>query len=402
MKKVFSILLVLAMLVCFMATSAFAADGGVSGSGATAVTGEQATVSFNVTGSAFCSYKLYVNYDASKLSNPSVSGGVTSNTGTPGQIVITYGSPENVTSSSFSITFTVNGDCSAPHTVSASFVEFYAFDENANAVQLSGSNGSATITVNHNYVAGEPVAADCVNGGYTLYTCSVCGASYKADETPALGHDFSVEVEKAVAPTCTEPGKTAVMKCSRCDVTTGGDEIPALGHTEEVIPAVAATCTTTGLTEGKKCSVCGEILVPQQEIPALGHNYQSVVTAPTCTEEGYTTYTCLNGCGHSYKDDFVPALGHKLAYKCGGKWGKHTEYCENGCGHELEENCFDTDGDKKCDACGCEKPADPTKPSGDPDDVPKTGDITPYGTYLLVAMMAVVAVSFGLKRKFDI
>ncbi|MBQ3052237.1 MAG: hypothetical protein IJD55_00860, partial [Clostridia bacterium] len=36
--------------------------------------------------------------------------------------------------------------------------------------------------------------------------------------------------------------------------------------------------------------------------------YTSVVTAPTCEEEGYTTYTC--GCGETYTDDYVAALGH--------------------------------------------------------------------------------------------
>ena len=39
------------------------------------------------------------------------------------------------------------------------------------------------------------------------------------------------------------------------------------------------------------------------------HSYNKVVTAPTCTEKGYTTYTCA--CGDSYKADEVAALGHK-------------------------------------------------------------------------------------------
>ena len=38
------------------------------------------------------------------------------------------------------------------------------------------------------------------------------------------------------------------------------------------------------------------------------HSYKDVVTAPTCTEKGYTTHTCA--CGESYVDTYVDALGH--------------------------------------------------------------------------------------------
>ena len=38
------------------------------------------------------------------------------------------------------------------------------------------------------------------------------------------------------------------------------------------------------------------------------HSYKAVVTAPTCTEKGYTTHTCA--CGNSYVDTYVDALGH--------------------------------------------------------------------------------------------
>ena len=38
------------------------------------------------------------------------------------------------------------------------------------------------------------------------------------------------------------------------------------------------------------------------------HSYTAVVTAPTCTEGGYTTYTCE--CGDSYTADETAALGH--------------------------------------------------------------------------------------------
>ena len=41
---------------------------------------------------------------------------------------------------------------------------------------------------------------------------------------------------------------------------------------------------------------------------SLGHNYTMIVTAPTCTEGGYTTRSCA--CGDSYVSDRVNALGH--------------------------------------------------------------------------------------------
>lgn len=43
------------------------------------------------------------------------------------------------------------------------------------------------------------------------------------------------------------------------------------------------------------------------------HSYTEVVTAPTCTERGYTTHTCE--CGDSYSDSYTDALGHDY-----GEW----------------------------------------------------------------------------------
>ena len=43
------------------------------------------------------------------------------------------------------------------------------------------------------------------------------------------------------------------------------------------------------------------------------HSYSKVVTDPTCTEQGYTTYTC--DCDDSYVDNYVDAMGHNF-----GEW----------------------------------------------------------------------------------
>ncbi len=68
------------------------------------------------------------------------------------------------------------------------------------------------------------------------------------------------------------------------------------------------------------------------------HIYSSsVVTPPTCTTQGYTTYTCEK-CGNVYDGDYVSALGHSY-----GEWrvivpadcenaGSHTRIC-NVCGN---------------------------------------------------------------------
>lgn len=55
----------------------------------------------------------------------------------------------------------------------------------------------------------------------------------------------------------------------------------AIPHTEVVDKAVEPTCTETGLTEGKHCSVCGEVLVEQKVVPALGFTVSGSVAGVT-------------------------------------------------------------------------------------------------------------------------
>lgn len=104
----------------------------------------------------------------------------------------------------------------------------------------------------------------------------------------------------------------------------------ATGHTEVIDPAVASTCTETGLTEGSHCSVCSDVLVRQKVVPAAGHQYVAVVTDPTSTKDGYTTYTC-SVCGDTYTEA-IPAAGH-IDEDANGK-------CDD-CGETLDavKNC---------------------------------------------------------------
>lgn len=179
-----------------------------------------------------------------------------------------------------------------------------------------------TAALPHNYVA-KTTPATCEGGGKTIHICEGCGSSFVTDYTDPLGHSWD-EGTEITGSTCTGEGMIE-YRCVRCGYhRLEGD--PAAGH----VPGEAATCTTPQL-----CTKCGAVIVN-----ALGHDYQAEVTEPTCTEMGYTTYTCSR-CGDTYKGDYTDAAGHNP-----GDWiidqeptidsegSKHKE-CEV-CGETLE------------------------------------------------------------------
>ncbi len=77
-------------------------------------------------------------------------------------------------------------------------------------------------------------------------------------------------------------------------------------HSYQEVSRTAPTCTEDGVTT-YRCETCGDTYT--ETTPATGHSYTAAVTAPTCTEKGYTTYTCKR-CGDHYTADEVAALGH--------------------------------------------------------------------------------------------
>ena len=106
---------------------------------------------------------------------------------------------------------------------------------------------------------GTVTAPLCTVKGYTRYSCSKCGESYRTAYTAPLGHDFCEDLDGSdnscvlTAPTCTQPGKI-VRTCRRDGCTeTKEDIVPAKGHT----PKDGTEQVFTGY-KTYVCAVCGE------------------------------------------------------------------------------------------------------------------------------------------------
>ena len=231
-------------------------------------------------------------------------------------------------------------------------------------------------------------APTCTAEGFTTYTCH-CGDSYVADKVPATGHSFG-EWTTIKEATCTANGEQR-RDCKNCDhfetkaipatghsykatitkptCTTEGyttytchcgdsyvaNKTPATGHSfGEWATTKEATCTVNG-EQRRDCANCDHF--ETKTIAATGHSYTSVVTKPTCTAEGYTTYTCH--CGDSYVADKVPAKGHTF-----GEWTTTKEATCTANGEQRRDckNCdhFET---KDIPATGHSYQAKVTKPT---------------------------------------
>ena len=135
----------------------------------------------------------------------------------------------------------------------------------------------------------------------TAQTCTACGAEL----VPAKGHTPGAEATCTTAQTCTvcgaelapakghTPGAEATCTTAQICTECGIELTAALGHVSVIDEATAPTCMETGLEAGAHCSRCGEILLEQAEIPALGHQLLPVEDDRTdCTQPGTQTRRC--------------------------------------------------------------------------------------------------------------
>lgn len=105
------------------------------------------------------------------------------------------------------------------------------------------------------------------------------------------------------------------LGCQRCGKTLEDlrDELNSVGFEinekwYELSRKTAHTGGTATCTEKAVCDECGDAY---GELGA--HRYDAVVTAPTCTQNGYTKHTC-SGCKDSYTDNETVKTGHIIKY----------------------------------------------------------------------------------------
>ena len=153
----------------------------------------------------------------------------------------------------------------------------------------------------HEYTA---VVTDptCTAGGYTTYTC-VCGDTYTADETAALGHDYQAVVTD---PTCTEQGYTT-HTCTRCNDSYTDSETAALGHDwDDGVVTVQPTIDKEGVRTFT-CTRCGETRsepVPKVELEDSSKVFTDLTAKWYKKAVDYVyTYGLMNGLS---KDKFGP------------------------------------------------------------------------------------------------
>ena len=161
---------------------------------------------------------------------------------------------------------------------------------------IGPASGAKTYTVNFKAEDGSTLQSVSTQTGAVSYTGEV-----PVKQADAAAHYEFVGWQDA-------QGKIVNLE----NVAQNMDVYPAFSTGEHNAVSEGASepdCDTAGNTGRTYCTVCGFELQAAEEIPALGHSYDTVVIAPSCTTDGYTTYTCTI-CGETHDADEVEALGH--------------------------------------------------------------------------------------------
>ncbi|MBR5144509.1 MAG: C-type lectin domain-containing protein [Clostridia bacterium] len=128
-----------------------------------------------------------------------------------------------------------------------------------------------------------------------LSTCIACFTSCKLINSIFNCKHKETITDAAVAPTCTESGLTEGSHCAKCgEVVLAQEVVSALGHTNVIDDSVPPTCTNSGLTSGVHCSVCNTTIVAQETVP-LSHTYGEweIISEGDCFTPGEKKRVCF-------------------------------------------------------------------------------------------------------------
>ena len=189
-----------------------------------------------------------------------------------------------------------------------------AYDADWNEVEFA-ANDATIVAHPKDAITVDEHSATCTENGYTTYTCT-CGESYTIPGAEATGSHTEVPYP-AEAPTCDEPGKTAGVWCSVCETwLVPQTEVPATGHNYQSVEKVEPNCGTPGREAGIMCTVCGDIKEGCETIEADGahvpYDYVAAVEA-NCTDIGFTAWVKCELCGVDISlPEVVAPLGHSF------------------------------------------------------------------------------------------
>lgn len=176
-----------------------------------------------------------------------------------------------------------------------------------NGGNTGGATGGEQKPCEHEWTYQDAQSNDSTNYCYKhKKTCSKC----PAEEWESHVWDRSKQ-EMVEESTCTKQGKDK-LPCQLCThVTYVSRELKP--HTKDNGKVIKpATCTEKG-TMKYNCTVCGNELL--EEIPALGHSYGS----PSWSWCGFTSasaiFTCTRNCGHSETE--TASIVRKSINNCG-------------------------------------------------------------------------------------
>ncbi len=141
----------------------------------------------------------------------------------------------------------------------------------------------------------ETDAADTIISADDATNITVTGE--KKDDVAAVHTHAWGQGAVTTEPSCTTEGvKTFTCEAADCPVGTKTEPIAKTEHTPVVDEAVPADCEGSGKKEGSHCSVCNTVIVAQEEIPALGHDFTSEASTWVNTDPSYHWKKCVR-CG---------------------------------------------------------------------------------------------------------